>query len=139
MSPLADPLVFECPVAVSEDDIDVNGHVNNVVYLRWVQDAAAAHWLAVSDPAQAARLAWVVLRHEIDYLRPAFLTDDLRARTWVGGTSAATFERHVEIVRAGDGQAAARARTVWCMLDAGSGRPRRIDARLRALFEDRPT
>ena len=124
---------FELPIAVAAPDIDELGHVNNVVYLRWVQDAAVAHWRALASPAQQADLAWVVIRHEIDYKRPARPDDRLIARTWVGPATRTTFERHTEILRERDRQLLARARTLWCPVDPRSGRPTQVAPDVRAL------
>ncbi len=123
---------------MAPDDIDANGHVNNVVYLCWVQDVAIAHWkAAIAQHAwpRAAEITWVVRKHEIEYLRPAFANEEVVARTWARPAGAATFDRHTEIHRKSDGELLARARSLWVVLDARSGRPRRIDAELRALFE----
>ena len=100
---------FELPIRVAPADIDALGHVNNVTYLRWVQDAAVAHWTAEAPADEQARLFWIVLRHEIDYRHPAQLGDALVARTWVGSASRLRFERHTEIVRAEDGRVLAGA------------------------------
>jgi len=125
---------LELPLVVEAGDIDALGHVNNTVYLRWVQEAAVAHWRArAPDAAQAAYL-WVVLRHEIDYVRPAMAGDELVARTWIGGADGLAFERHTRIVRPRDGRVLARARTLWCPVDPASGRPRRVGDEVRALF-----
>jgi acyl-CoA thioester hydrolase len=125
---------FDHPVRVADDDIDGNGHANNVVYLRWVQEAAVAHWKAVVEPGVAAGLSWVVVRHEIDYKRPALRHDALLARTWVGEITAATTERFCEILRASDGELLAKARTIWCAIDRATGRPKRINARIKSYF-----
>ena len=66
---------FELPIKVAAGDIDELGHVNNVTYLRWVQDAAVAHWTAAAPADEQARLFWIVLRHEIEYLHPAHMED----------------------------------------------------------------
>jgi acyl-CoA thioester hydrolase len=126
--------VHELPLVAEEGDIDELGHVNNIVYLRWVQDAAVAHWRALAPPEAQAAVAWVVLRHEIDYSWAAMLGDELLARTWVGVAEGLSFERHTEIVRRRDGRVLARARTVWCPVDIRSGRPRRVTDDLRLLF-----
>lgn len=126
---------FEQIYDVSREDIDRMGHVNNVVYLRWVQDIAVAHWMARATPEQIASILWVVVRHEIDYLRQAFDGERLAARTWVGRATAATYERHTEIARVEDDKIIVRARSVWCPVDAVTKRPRRVDAELRARFE----
>lgn len=125
---------FEQTLRVGPEDLDEQAHVNNVVYVRWVQDAATAHWLALAPPAARAELAWVALRHEIDYLRPALLGDELVVRTTVGHAERLTFERHTEIRRPRDGQLLVRSRTLWCPVDPRTGRPRRVTPEVRALF-----
>jgi acyl-CoA thioester hydrolase len=132
--PARAPERFELAIKVQEADIDQLGHVNNVVYLRWVQDAAVAHWRAVATPAQQAALVWVVMRHEIDYARAARPGDEIVAQTWVGTASRFMFERHTELRRVRDQQLLARARTLWCPIDVVSGRPARVDAEVRARF-----
>ena len=126
--------IFELPILVRPADIDELGHVNNVIYLRWVQEAATAHWLADATAADQAALRWVVVRHEIDYKRAAFLQDSVIARTWVGTASRHRFERHTELVRAADRRLLARARTVWCPIDAATGRPKDVSAEVMARF-----
>lgn len=124
---------FEQKFRVTSDAIDLQGHVNNVAYVRWIQDVAIAHWQSKAEKEQIASIVWVVLRHEIDYLQPAFENEEITARTWVGSATAATCERFTEIVR---GRVLlVKARSVWCALNAQTGRPRRIDARLKEQFE----
>ncbi len=125
---------FEIDIQVTPADIDRLGHVNNVVYLRWVQDAAVAHWRAAAPAADQARLLWVVLRHEIDYKRPAFLEDEISARTWVGSASRHAFERHTELFRKSDGKLLARARTLWCPIDPETGQKTDVSEAVRARF-----
>ena len=125
---------FEMRITVDPGDIDQLGHVNNVVYLRWVQDVAVAHWLAAAPAVDLDKLLWVVIRHEIDYKQPAFLGDEIIARTWVGTATRITFERHTEILRASDRGVLARARTVWCPINPKTGRPTAVSAEVRALF-----
>lgn len=110
------------------------GHVNNVVYLRWVQEAATAHWTAIAPMADQEALGWVVVRHEIDYLRPAGPGDEIVARTWVGTASRRRFERHTELVRGTDGRTLARARTLWCPVHRDSGRPTDVSQEVRTRF-----
>lgn len=125
---------FEIPLLPQPGDIDGMGHVNNIVYVKWIQDVAAAHWLAISSPQERAELAWVVVRHEIDYRSPARLGDALVGRTHVGEQMAATCVRHTEIARPGDGRTLVSARTTWCAVAPASGRPRRIPDEMRARF-----
>ena len=110
------PRVFEHAFKVAPKDIDRLGHVNNVVYLRYAQDAAVAHWNSVVDQEHRESLVWVVRRHEIDYLKPAVESDELVARTWVGDASGATMERFIEIRRNRDGEVLASVRSVWVAL-----------------------
>jgi acyl-CoA thioester hydrolase len=128
------PIRFELTFDVAQEDIDRLGHVNNVVYLRWIQDVAARHWLTTVGEEETRGTVWVVVRHEIDYVQPAGPGDRVIARTWVGEARGATWDRHTEIVRASDGQVLARARSVWCPLNAETRRPRRLSPELRAGF-----
>ena len=132
MSPAAEP--FELAIAVEPADIDQFGHVNNVIYLRWVQEAAVAHWTAAAPATDQAKLLWVVLRHEIDYKQAAFLGDGIIARTWVGSASRIRFERFTELLRARDRSLLAQARTLWCPIDARTGKPASVSPEVRAGF-----
>jgi acyl-CoA thioester hydrolase len=121
-------------VPVLPGDIDEQNHVNNTVYLRWVQDVATAHWRALASAEAQAAIAWVVLRHEIDYKTPATLDDEIALRTWVGRATRLTFERFTEIRRKSDRQLFSQARTLWCPIDVNTGRPTRVSAEVRARF-----
>ena len=125
---------FEIPIVVRPEDIDDMDHVNNVVYLRWVQDVALAHWLAHATPAMRAEYAWVATRHEVDYKRAAVLGDAITGRTWIGDVDSRRFERFTEIVRDADGVVLARGRTLWCLIRRETGRITRIPDDLRACF-----
>lgn len=126
--------IFEMTVPVLPSDIDEQNHVNNTVYLRWVQDVATAHWQALASAEAQAAIGWVVLRHEIDYKTPAALDDEIVLRTWVGKATRLTFERFTEIRRKSDRQVLSQARTLWCPIDMQSGRPMRVSAEVRARF-----
>jgi len=127
-------LSFEMTVSVLSSDIDEQNHVNNTVYLRWVQDVATAHWQAVASSEAQKTIGWVVLRHEIDYKTPAAFGDKIMLRTWVGKATRLTFERFTEIRRNNDGQLLSKARTLWCPINAQTGRPMRVPAEVRAQF-----
>jgi acyl-CoA thioester hydrolase len=132
---MGQPAIFEHPFRVSSEDIDLLGHVNNVVYLKYTQDAALAHWYAAAGAEYVEGLVWVVRRHEIDYLQPGFAGDELVTRTWVGSASGASFERFAEITRPRDGQILAKVKTIWVALDAKTLRPRKVTPELRSRFE----
>jgi acyl-CoA thioester hydrolase len=132
MTTLPTSSAFELPIQVQAADIDDLHHVNNLVYLRWVQEVAGAHWQAVAPPDAQTGLVWVVMRHEIDYKVAAKLGDAVVLQTWVGTAVGVTFERHTRVLR--DGVVLAQARTLWCPINAQTGRPQRVTAELRAMF-----
>ena len=125
---------YEIVLPVEAADLDQLGHVNNVTYVRWVQEAAVAHWSAVAPATDQAKIKWIVLRHEIDYLQQALPGDVVIARTWVGSASRVRFERFTELLRAGDRALLAKARTMWCPIDAERHRPVAVSAEVRARF-----
>lgn len=121
-------------VGILEADIDEQNHVNNTVYLRWVQDVATAHWRALASTDAQRSIGWVVLRHEIDYKIPACLGDEIVLRTWVGQASRLKYERFTEVHRKIDNRLLCKARTVWVPIDARTGKPTRVSAEVRAKF-----
>ena len=127
---------FEISMAVMPEDIDNQDHVNNTVYLRWVQEVATAHWQAIASSEAQSEIRWVVLQHEIDYKAPACLGDEILLRTWVGKATRLTFERFTEILRRSDGQLLSKARTLWCPINAQT-RPAspRTSRGARAVFD----
>ncbi len=127
--------VFSMPIDVHLADIDELNHVNNVVYLRWVQDVATAHWLKIAPPEIRERVLWVVMRHEIDYKSAATLNTDVIAYTWVGDSIGPRSDRYVVICDQQNGKVIAQAKTTWCMLDATSGKPKRIEEMITNLLQ----
>ena len=125
---------FEKSITATEQDIDELGHVNNAVWVRWIQDIAVAHWQAAADPAHVDAYYWVITRHEIDYARAVLPGETVTGRTWVGeAPKGARFDRHVEFVGA-DGKLRVRARTTWAIIDKASGRPVRVPPEVAAPF-----
>ena len=115
-------------------DIDELGHVNNAVWVRWIQDMATAHWAAVADPAHVEAYIWVVTRHEIDYRGNVALGESVTAKTWIEKQPrGATFARRVEFVNAA-GKTIVSANTTWAMIDRASGRLCRVPAEVAAPF-----
>jgi acyl-CoA thioester hydrolase len=125
---------FEMMVSVLPRDIDEQDHVNNTVYLRWIQEVATAHWRAIANAEAQETIGWVVLRHEIDYKTPATLGDKIVLRTWVGKATRLTFERFTEIRRSSGGQLLSNARTLWCPINAQTGHPIRVPTEVREQF-----
>jgi acyl-CoA thioester hydrolase len=126
---------FAIPIIPAPEDIDELGHVSNLVYLRWVMDVAMAHSRSVGwDITRYHQLgaAFMVRRHEIDYVSQVTLGEILRAETWVDSWRLASCIRKTELLR--DGQVVARAATTWALIGLASGRPQRIPDDLAALF-----
>lgn len=135
LTPREDREVFTVPLEVRPDHIDANGHVNNVVYVGWLQDAGTAHWTARFEPEVRERWSWVATRHEIDYLRP--IAPDavgVKALTWVGDPQGPRFSRFVRIEDA-QGRLCAQGVTEWVLVDAATLRPHRISPDMAAVFE----
>ena len=115
---------FEIEMIVSEKDIDHLNHVNNVVYLQWVQDIATKHWNQLKEGHDTSNYVWVVIRHELDYFGQATLNDVIKIKTWVGETTGIKSIRHVAFYK-GE-RLLVKAKTFWCLVDAKTLRPRRI-------------
>jgi acyl-CoA thioester hydrolase len=136
MKPIEPPpgqQVFSLTLEPTEADFDENGHVNNVVYVRWVQDMATSHWRSRASDEDQARWAWVVVRHEIDYRRALLPGETATARTWVGARSGPRFTRYVRI-DGPDGEVCAQAASEWCLLDIQTRRPTRVPDALVEAF-----
>jgi acyl-CoA thioester hydrolase len=118
-------------------DIDELGHVNNAVWVRWIQDMATSHWQAVALPEHIAAYYWVVTRHEIDYRGNIAAGESVTGRTWIESEpKGAQFDRRVDFVD-GAGKVLVRANTTWAMIDKASGRLARVRAEIAAPFLDR--
>lgn len=127
--------IFTQRFPVAAADIDELGHVNNIVYLRYAQDIAIAHWQARAAPEMIAAFVWVVMRHEIDYRAPLTLGDEVEVRTWVDeAPRGAAWVRFVEIARAGADKPAAQIKSNWCLLDAATRRVKRVPPEMAARF-----
>jgi len=132
---------FRHQVEVQVGDIDELGHASNLVYLRWTLDAALAHSTAVGLDQRAyldRGEGWVVRRHEIDYLRPAFAGEQLVVETRVTAFGAASSLRRTSIVRPSDGALLCSATTEWAYVGFARGRPRRIPDEVRMRFPIEP-
>lgn len=134
---MEDAPTYEIAFRVVDDDIDDLGHASNISYVRWIQDVAVQHSAAVGldlTAYQKLGAVFVVVRHEIDYLRPALRGDRLRARTWISSVMAAKCMRSTEISRESDAILLARATTTWGFIEVATGRPRRIPEDVRVAF-----
>lgn len=123
---------FTFPIRVLPEDIDFMGHVNNARYLGWVQDVVLAHWNKLAPAEEVASKAWVALKHEITYRKPAFLDDDVIAETVLERIAGARSFYNTVIRRGED--VLAEVTSMWCCIDAESLRPARISREVAETF-----
>jgi acyl-CoA thioester hydrolase len=117
------------------EHIDVMGHVNNAVWVQWVQDLATAHWDAVAKPEHARDFIWLVVRHEIDYRGNIGLGESVTGETWIPGEArGATSARRVDF-RDAAGKVIVSALTTWAMLDRATQRLVRVRPEVIAPFQ----
>lgn len=119
---------------VQPSDIDEQGHVNNAVYVNWIQAASTEHWLAVVDETIESKYLWFCARHEIDYKQQLYLDQQVEIRTWLGATKGARFDRFVDIREMGSAKVSVVAKTTWVLISKDSGRPTRIQPEILAAF-----
>ena len=127
---------FEQAFTALPEHIDELGHVNNTVWVRWIQDLATAHWSHAARPEDSARFFWVVTRHEIDYRGNVSQGDVVSGTTWIEGEArGATSIRRVDF-RDSDGKMLVSAATTWAMLDRETQRLVRVRPEVLAPFRD---
>ncbi|APZ47621.1 thioesterase [Polaribacter reichenbachii] len=116
--------VFTLKITVSAEDIDNLQHVNNLVYVKWMDKIATTHWSFLTKENPLPQYVWVVIRHEIDYLKQAGLGDEITVKTWVGETKGITSIRFMEFYKGN--VLLVKAKTTWAMLNAKTFKPTRI-------------
>ena len=116
--------IFSIEKIVTSSDIDDLNHVNNVVYLKWMEEVATKHWQFLTKDEPKPEYVWVVLRHEIDYLQQAVLNDKILIKTKVGESKGFKSERFIEFYK--NDVLIAKSKTIWGMLDAKTYKPMRI-------------
>lgn len=132
------PRIFTREITVGARDIDVQGHVNNLCYVKWMQDVAVAHstaqgWSMERYVAEGA--GWVVRQHTITYRRPAFQGEVITACTWIATFAPRQSARRYLFWRAADRVVLAEAETQWVFIDLKTGRPIKVPEALRSAFE----
>lgn len=120
------------PIRITAEDIDFMGHVNNARYLGWVQDVVLSHWRKFAPPEAAAAHLWVALKHEITYRRPAFLKDDVVARTMLEKVAGARAFYNTVIERGEE--VLAEVQSMWCCVDSETLRPARISREIAEKY-----
>jgi acyl-CoA thioester hydrolase len=121
---------------VPESAVDRNRHVNNVVYLQWMQDAAIQHSKTCGGTqlTRALGATWVVRTHHVEYLSPAFAGDEIVVVTWVANFRKVRSLRRYKVIRVKDRKVLAQGETDWVFVDAHSGRPRAIPREIADCF-----
>jgi acyl-CoA thioester hydrolase len=128
--------IYRYNIIVADDAEDLNGHVNNIEYLRWMQNAALLHSdsLGCTRATKAVGATWVVRTHRIEYFRPAFAGDDVSVLTWVANVRRVQSLRKYKVIRRKDNALLAEGLTDWIFVDAQSGKLRSIPRDIKALF-----
>ena len=128
--------IFRYRLTIPHDAIDENGHVNNVAYVQWMQDAAVRHFEFLGGAAlmMEAGATWVVRSHKIEYLSPAFAGEEIEVRTWIASVRRVRSLRKYEFLRATDGTLLVRGETDWVFVDVRDGRPVSIPASIAGRF-----
>jgi acyl-CoA thioester hydrolase len=124
--------IYQYDVDVVPDDIDEMGHVNNAVYLKWVQAAVLTHWRRFAPQDVAAAHLWVALKHEIRYLRPAFLDDHVVVKVALEKLLGARVF-YKTMINHGD-EVLAEVESCWCCLDSVTRKPVRLAREIVARF-----
>ncbi|MDE2405742.1 MAG: acyl-CoA thioesterase [Sphingomonadales bacterium] len=125
---------YTMPFTALPEHIDVMGHVNNAVWVQWMEAIATAHWTQDAAPAHIATYAWVVTRHEIDYRGNIGPGETVTAETFIPeGPTGARFDRRVDF-RNSAGKVIVSARSTWAMIDIASRRLMRVPADVAAAF-----
>ncbi|NNL81569.1 MAG: acyl-CoA thioesterase [Flavobacteriaceae bacterium] len=127
--------VYTHTIRVEPDHLDDLNHVNNVIYLQWVQDIAKAHWMSEATDDMLSDYFWVVVKHIIDYKGSAILDDYINIKTFVQDAEGVTSTRIVEMYHSETNKLLVRAETTWCLMDAVSKRPTRINEAISNLFK----
>jgi acyl-CoA thioester hydrolase len=133
-SPL-DP-IYSYEFTVPSDALDENGHVNNVRYVQWMQEAAVRHYESIGGIplTQAIGATWVVRSHNIEYLRPAFAGDRIEVNTWVVNIRRVRSLRRYRFIRVADGKLLVKGETDWVFVDAKTGIPRLVPQEIIRIF-----
>lgn len=128
--------IYSVEFTIPDTAVDQIGHVNNVMYVQWMQDLAVSHYEFVGGtaPMQAARAIWVVREHHIEYLLPAYAGEIIEAQTWVANIRRVRSLRKYRFLRKSDGQLLVRGETDWVFVDTLSGQPLRIPEEVVGVF-----
>ena len=135
LKPQIEP-IYPYEFTIPEDAVDENGHVNNVMYVQWMQDAAVRHYEAMGGRQLTLDLGatWVVRSHTIKYLSPAFAGERIKILTWVANIRRVRSLRRYKFIRVTDEQLLVEGATDWVFLDVKTGRPRAVPPEVTGLL-----
>ena len=125
---------LEKEIIISKNDLDDLNHVNNVIYIHWVQEIAKNHWKSLVSNEIIKNYFWVLLEHEIKYLNPAFLNDKIRLKTYIEKTDGVKSSRIVEIYNKDTNKLLVTSKTIWCLINVKTGKPNRITEDIKKAF-----
>ena len=125
---------LENEITVSKNDLDDLNHVNNVIYIHWVQEIAKKHWKSLVSNEIIKNYFWILLEHQIKYLFPAFLNDKIRLKTYIEKTDGVKSNRIVEIYNKDTKKLLVTSKTIWCLINANTGKPNRITEEIKKAF-----
>ena len=132
--------VYSKTFLIPSSAIDENGHVNNVAYVQWMQDIAVEHYSSIGGiEAQGSEATWVVREHKIEYLLPAFASEEIEIRTWVENIRRVRSLRKYEFIRKVEGKMLVRGETDWVFVDTKSGVPRAVPEKVSRVFQESVT
>lgn len=126
--------IFSYSFTIPESVIDENGHVNNVAYVQWMQDAAIRHPESVTEYKPPENTTWYAREHRVEYLLPAFLGEEIEVHTWISEVKRVRARRKYEFVRKSDGRVLVKGETDWVFVDAKTGKPSTIPAEVTEFF-----
>lgn len=128
--------IYSKTITIPSSAIDENGHVNNVVYVQWMQDIAIEHYASIGGvEAQGPDATWVIRKHSIEYFLPAFEGEEIEVRTWVEDLRKVRSLRMYEFVRKSDGKNLVKGESDWVFMDMKTGRPKAIPAEVENIFK----
>jgi acyl-CoA thioester hydrolase len=129
---------YTTTITACPEHIDILGHVNNAVWVQWMEQVATEHWMQDADPVHINTYVWVVTRHEIDYRGNVQAGETVNVRTWIAeGPRGARFDRLMEFTGP-DGKVKVAAKSTWAIVDKATGRILRVPADVAALFAPSP-
>jgi len=126
--------ILEKEITVSKNDLDDLNHVNNVIYIHWVQEIAKEHWKSLVSNEIIKNYYWVLLEHQIKYLNPALLNDKIMIKTYIEKNEGIRSNRIVEIYNSNNDKLLVKSKTIWCLINAKTNKPNRITDEIRKAF-----